>query len=150
MTRNRGKMIEKRQTLYFCQNIAFNFRLSSVLLLSVFSMFCTCPIYFLRVQTSSEIVPQTLKPGTFMRLYFFYIKVKLCYWVTIVQNNFLILRSSDCPTAIAICERCRLCFEVFPPTIPTNFPLCLTEISAFPFHDFRFRFPRIKEKTQKP
>ena len=99
------------------------------------------------IETNQRLQTLLFLGSTSMRLYFFDIKVKFCYWVTIVQNNFLILRSSDCPTAIAICERCRLCFEVFPPTVPTNFPLCLIEISAFLFHDFRFRFPKIKEKT---
>ena len=37
MTRNRHKMIEQTGTLYFCQNIAFNFRLSSY-----YSLFTSC------------------------------------------------------------------------------------------------------------
>ena len=113
------------------------------------NMFCTSPIYFLDVQTSSEIVPWTSKSGTFMRLYFFFFFFKLCYWITMVHKNFLALRSSYCPTTAAISKCCLLSFEVFSSTVPPNFPLCWSEISAYPFRNFseRFRFSEIKDKN---
>ena len=55
------------------------------------------------IETNQGLQTLLFLGSTFMRLQFFDINVKLCYWVRRVQKNFFILRSSYCPTAISNC-----------------------------------------------